>query len=162
MRRPSPPMREFVHSLLINAPPAVVLDAFFDAEALAAWWQVSRAVCIPRPLGSYAVEWEPTDWRDEVLGRLGGTLHGTVMDFTPGREFFLAEVYWLPPDGDPIGPMALEATCTPQDGQTLLRLRQSGHDKDSQRWTRYYDIVSASWIPAMDTLKTYLEDRWAR
>jgi hypothetical protein len=29
-------MREFAHSLVINAPPAAVLDAFFDAEALAA------------------------------------------------------------------------------------------------------------------------------
>jgi len=28
--------REFAHSLVINAPPAVVLDAFFDADALAA------------------------------------------------------------------------------------------------------------------------------
>ena len=28
-------MREFAHSLTIDAPPAVVLDAFFDQEALA-------------------------------------------------------------------------------------------------------------------------------
>ena len=67
---------------------------------------------MPRPLGSYAVEWEPTEWRDEVLGPLGGAFHGTVMEFKPGREFFVADLYWLPPDGDPIGPMALEATCT--------------------------------------------------
>ena len=86
-----PDMREFTHSLVIKAPPAAVLDAFFDAEAMAIWWQVSRAVCTPRPLGSYAVEWEPTDWRDEILGRLGGAFHGTVMEFRPGREFFVAE-----------------------------------------------------------------------
>ena len=72
----------------------------------------STPCACPRPLGSYAVEWEPTEWRDEVLGRLGGTFHGTVMEFKPGREFFLADMYWLPPDGDPIGPMALEVTCS--------------------------------------------------
>lgn len=86
-------MREFAHSLVINAPPAAVLDAFFDSESLTAWWQVSRSVCIPRALGSYAVEWVPTEWRDELLGRLGGTFHGTVIEFTAGREFFVADAY---------------------------------------------------------------------
>ena len=69
-------MREFAHSLTIDAPPAVVLDAFFDQEALAVWWQVKRSLCVPRALGSYAIEWDPTGWSDEVLGRLGGALRG--------------------------------------------------------------------------------------
>lgn len=104
-------MSEVTQSITINAMPSRVLDAFFDGKALAAWWEVSRAVCVPRPLGSYAVEWEPTEWRDDLLGRLGGTFHGTVMEFKAGREFFVAELYWHPPEGDPIGPMALEVTC---------------------------------------------------
>jgi uncharacterized protein YndB with AHSA1/START domain len=154
-------MREFAHSLLIKAPPAAVLDAFFDPEALATWWEVSRAVCTPRPLGGYAVEWEPTDWRDDVLGRLGGAFHGTVMEFRPGREFFVADLYWVPPEGDPLGPMALEATCEPHGDQALLHLRQSGYDPTSPRWVRYYDIVSVNWVAALGMLKKYLEDRWA-
>lgn len=154
-------MREFVHSLLIKAPPNAVLDAFFDAEALAVWWGVSRSVCVPRPFGSYAVEWEPTPWRDEVLGRLGGVFHGTVVEFTPGREFFVADLFWHPPDGDPIGPMALEAICSAEGNGTLLHLRQSGHDDTNERWTRYYDVLSDGWLVALRALKTYLEDRWA-
>ena len=154
-------MREFTHSLLIKAPPAVVLDAFFDAEALAVWWEVSRSVCVPRPLGSYAVEWEPTAWRDPLLGRLGGTLNGTVVEFTPGREFFIADLYWHPPDGEPIGPMAFEATCNPQGDATLLYVRQSGYDTSSERWTHYYDIMSNGWTMALVALKSYLEERWA-
>jgi uncharacterized protein YndB with AHSA1/START domain len=154
-------MREFTHSLVINAPPAAVLDAFFDADALASWWQVARSVCTPRPLGGYAVEWEPTGWRDEVLGPLGGAFHGTVIEFQPGREFFIADLYWLPPEGDPIGPMALEATCEAHGNrQALLQLRQSGYDAASRRWSRYYDIVSVNWVTALDALKKYLEDRW--
>ena len=58
-------MREFAHSLVVHAPPAAVLDAFFESDSLRVWWQVSRSVCIPRPLGSYAVEWEPTNGGDE-------------------------------------------------------------------------------------------------
>jgi hypothetical protein len=153
-------VREFAHSLLVNAPPAAVLDAFFDTDALKAWWQVSSAVCVPRPLGSYAVEWPPTEWRDELLGRLGGTFHGTVIDFRPGREFFLADAYWMPPDGDPIGPMALHASCSLHHDGTLLQVRQSGCDDSSARWTRYYDVISTGWMLALEALKHHLESEW--
>ena len=39
-------MREFTHSLTIEAPPAAVLDAFFDPDALAAWWRAKRSLCV--------------------------------------------------------------------------------------------------------------------
>ena len=146
---------------MINAPPAAVLDAFFDADSLTIWWQVTRSVCIPRPLGGYAVEWEPTEWRDDLLGRLGGALHGTVLEFKPGREFFLADAYWVPPDGDALGPMALEAKCSLAGSRTLLHVRQSGCDRLNARWVRYYDIISNGWTLALESLKTHLEDRWA-
>jgi uncharacterized protein YndB with AHSA1/START domain len=149
-------MREFTHSLVIIAPPTRVIEAFFDPEALAAWWQVRRSVCVPRPLGSYAVEWEPTEWRDDLLGRLGGTLHATVMEYKPGREFFLADTYWLAPDGDPIGPMALEVTCHRHQWGAEVRVRQSGAD-ESPRWERYYDVIGPGWVRALESLKTYLE-----
>jgi uncharacterized protein YndB with AHSA1/START domain len=151
-------MREFTHNLLVHAPASTVLRAFFDPPALAAWWEVSRSMCIPKPLGSYAVEWEPTERHDAVLGRLGGTLHGTVVEFVEGREFFVGELYWLPPDGDPIGPMALAANCIPlAKDRTLLCVRQSGHDEQSERWSRYYDVVSDGWVQSLRMLKNYVE-----
>ena len=127
-------MRECSHTLVINAPPAAVLNAFFEHEALAVWWEVTRAICIPRPLGGYALEWMPT---------------------------FVADLYWHPPDGDAIGPMALEVTCRVEGAVTRLHIRQSGYDKDSPRWTRYYDVMTAGWEGALMTLKHYLEKRWA-
>lgn len=147
---------DYSTSIVIGAPPASVVDAFFDPDALAIWWQVTRSVCIPKPLGSYAVEWDPTDWHDEILGRLGGAFHGTVMEYKPGREFFLADVWWLPPDGDPIGPMAVEATCSPQSGGTLLHIRQSGYEA-SPRWKRYYEVITPGWSRALQSMKDYLE-----
>lgn len=149
-------MREFRRSLTIAAPPTRVLDAFFEHDALAAWCRVVRSECAPRPLGSYTLEWPATEWRDELLGRLGGALRGTVMEFVAGREFFIAEVYWLPPDGDPIGPMAIEATCKAQDAGTLLRVRQSGWDRNP-RWSRYYEVLTASMTPALDDLRAFVE-----
>ena len=73
----------------------------------------------------------------------------------------MAELYWHPPDGDPIGPMALEATCRLEGTASLLRVRQSGYDKSSPRWTRYYDVMAARWDTSLAALKEYLERRWA-
>ena len=151
-------MREFDHSLAIEATPVRVLDAFFNADDLAAWWHVSRSLCHPRPFGSYAVEWPPTDSKDELLGRLGGAFRGIVMEFKPGREFFVADAYWLPPDGEPIGPMAFEASCTTLGERVVLRLRQSGGDK-TRRWTRYYELLAPNLTASLDDLKRHLESR---
>jgi uncharacterized protein YndB with AHSA1/START domain len=154
-------------SLVIKAPPSRVLKAFFDADALGAWWQAQRSVTTPRVLGAYAVEWASTDFEDDILGRLGGVFRGTVMQFDPGRGFLVADAFWLPPDGDPIGPMALEVTCAPITSSggvslpsaeiaTEVRVVQSGFE-DSGRWQRYYEIVSTGWTRALTSLKMLLE-----
>ncbi len=152
-------MRDFTHSLNISAPPGPILDAFFDPEALATWWHVKRSLCIPRPLGSYTVEWEPTTWEDEILGRLGGALRGTVIEFKPGQEFFVADTYWLPPEGHPVGPMALEVTCSLRRADTVLYVRQSGWE-NTPRWSRYYDVIATGFTDSLDELKTYVEQQW--
>jgi uncharacterized protein YndB with AHSA1/START domain len=152
-------MKQFTHSLTIDAPPAAVLDAFFNHDALAAWWRVTRSLCVPRPLGVYAVEWDATEWRDDVLGRLGGAFKGTVIEYKPGREFFVADAYWLPPDGEPIGPMAFEATCTLVSGKTVLHIRQSGFES-SDRWVRYYDVIATGLTVALEELKHHVEQQW--
>lgn len=147
---------EFDHSLLINAAPTRVLAAFFDPEALAVWWQVARSVTTPRSLGVYAVEWPATSESDELLGRLGGTFYGMVMDHLPGREFFVADAFWLPPDGEPIGPMALNVTCVMDGPACRLRVRQSGYE-ENERWHRYYEVIAGGWKSSLAALKHYVE-----
>jgi hypothetical protein len=118
---------------------------------------VARSVTIPRPLGTYAVEWIPTDYRDDVLGPLGGAFHGTVMEFQAGRELFVADAFWNPPEGDPIGPMVLEVRCAPEGPtQTRVSVRMSGHD-EGPRWQRYFHVMAAGWPLALAELKRYLE-----
>jgi uncharacterized protein YndB with AHSA1/START domain len=154
-RKSSPPSLDI--SLIIKAPCDRVLRAFFDADALGAWWQVSRAVTTPRTLGPYVVEWIPTEHRDEVLGRLGGVFRGTVMQFEVGQGFFVADAFWLPPDGEPIGPMALDVACTAEaGGATRVRITQTGFE-ESVRWRRYYVIVGLGWERALASLKMLLE-----
>lgn len=153
-------------SIVIAVPPARVLRAFFDRGALSAWWQTVASVTTPRVLGPYAVEWRPTDFRDDVLGRLGGVLRGTVIQIDPAAGFFIADVYWLPPDGDPIGPMAIEVTChkappdqdrpVPDGGLTEVNILQTGFE-DSERWRRYYAVFGAGWERALLMLKGLLE-----
>ena len=146
----------FDHSILISAPPVRVLEAFFDPEALSAWWQVTRSVTTPRVLGVYAVEWEATPDADELLGRLGGVFYGVVMDYKPGRELFVADAWWLPPDGDPIGPMSLQVTCRMDGAACRLRVQQSGFE-DAPRWQRYYALIERGWHLSMTALKEYAE-----
>jgi hypothetical protein len=141
---------------VIAAPAGRILRAFFDADALGAWWQVARSVTTPRALGPYALEWTPTDFRDALLGRLGGVFRGTVVQFQPTEGFFVADAFWLPPDSDPIGPMALEVSCRAVEGGTMVRVTQSGFES-GVRWRRYHDIVLHGWQRALLSLKSLLE-----
>ena len=144
-------------SASIAAPAGRVMKAFFDADALNAWWQVTHSVTTPRALGPYALEWSPTEFSDEVLGRLGGVFRGTVMHAEPGRGFFVADAFWLPPDGDPIGPMALEVALKAEaGGGTHIRVTQSGFE-ESVRWRRYYEVIGLGWERALSSLKSLLE-----
>jgi uncharacterized protein YndB with AHSA1/START domain len=149
----------FTCSLTIKAPCEAILDAFFDHEQLVKWWHISRSICTPRTFGCYAIEWDVTDWRDETLGRLGGIFHGTVVTFDSQREFFVADAYWLAPDGEPIGPMAFEVACTPSPDGTVVQVRQSGGD-EGPRWSRYYDVLGAGLTVSLERMKKILENRW--
>jgi uncharacterized protein YndB with AHSA1/START domain len=147
-------------SAVIHAPPQRILKAFFEPQALHAWWEVAHAVTTPRVLGPYAVAWETTEFRDAVLGRLGGVFRGTVMQYQADRGFFVADAFWLPPDGDPIGPMVFEVQLTPAgtngSGATEVRVTQHGYE-ESERWRRYYEVIGLGWTRALSSLKALLE-----
>lgn len=148
---------EFEHSLLINAAPTRVLAAFFDPHALAVWCQVARSVTTPRAMGVYALEWPPTTEPDDILGRLGGVFAGRVMEYLAGREFFIADAWWLPPDGDPIGPMGLEVRCRMDGPVCRLEMKQKGFE-DTPQWRRYYAVISSGWRSSLLALKAYVEN----
>ena len=140
--------------------PRVVIDAFFDGDALSTWWPAVRSVTTPKVLGPYAIEWTSED-RDEMLGRLGGVLRGTVMQFEQTRGFQVADVFWLPPLANPIGPMSLEVACrlgVTQDGLpcTKVRVTQNGFEEGA-RWRRYYDVIRPEWQRALASLRAFVE-----
>lgn len=151
------PSPEFDYSLLVNAAPTRVLAAFFDPHALAAWWQAVRSVTTPRPMGVYAIEWAPTADADDILGRLGGVFHGRVMEYLPGRELFVADAWWLPPDGDPIGPMSLEVSCRMSGPVCRLQVKQCGFE-ETPRWRRYYAVIASGWRSSLAALKDHVEN----
>ena len=154
---------EVIQTLVMPVPAARVMAAFFEARDLASWWQVSRSVTVPRPLGTYAVEWPPTSFSDEVLGRLGGAFHGTVMDYRPTRGFFVADAYWHPPEGEPVGPMALEVTCRAVGAgrATQVTVRQSAED-EGPRWQRYFDLTGRGWERALWDMRDHFARDAAR
>jgi uncharacterized protein YndB with AHSA1/START domain len=157
MARSAEPSPEFDYSLLVNAAPTRVLAAFFDPQALAHWWQAARSVTTPRPMGVYAIEWAPTAEADDLLGRLGGVFHGRVMEYMPGKELFVADAWWLPPDGDPIGPMALAVSCRMSGPVCRLHVKQTGFE-ETPRWRRYYAVIASGWLSSLAALKEYAEN----
>jgi uncharacterized protein YndB with AHSA1/START domain len=156
-RTPEPDER-FEQHLVIAAPPEAVFGYFFAPDALRAWWQAVRSVTTAVPFGCYAIEWTTTPYRDDVLGPLGGVFHGTVVDVAPGRHFLVADAYWIPPEGEPLGPMALEITCAAHADGCRLHIRQDGY-APSPRWRRYYAVVARGWQVSLIALKRYAEDR---
>jgi uncharacterized protein YndB with AHSA1/START domain len=151
---PAPPTVD--STIEIGAGPPRVFSAFFDPRALQTWWQVSRSVTTPRMLGVYAVEWEPTTVHDELLGPLGGVLHGTVIEVRPAVSFFVADVFWVPPEGEPVGPMALHVTCSLAGASTRLRVQLTGFE-ESPRWRRYYEVFREGLGSSLQRLKAHLE-----
>jgi len=143
--------------LLINAAPTRVLAAFLDPRALEVWWQAARAVTTPRAMGVFAVEWPPTPDADDLLGRLGGVFFGRVIEYRPGRELFVADAWWLPPDGDPLGPMALTVTCEMDGPVCRLTVKQTGFE-ENPRWRRYYAVIASGWQSSLAALKEYVEN----
>jgi uncharacterized protein YndB with AHSA1/START domain len=146
----------FEQYLVIAASPETVFSCFFKPEALRAWWQAVRSVTTPVPLGVYAIEWAPTPYRDDILGTLGGVFHGTVVEVRERSAFFVANAYWVPPQGEPIGPMALEITCNPDPAGCRLHVQQNGFEP-APRWRRYYAVVARGWQVSLIALKRYAE-----
>ena len=156
-RDASPDPASFDCVIDIAAPPEAVYSAFFSREALQQWWGVVTSITGPRPLGIYALEWARAAEADPLIGPWGGEFYGVVIDVRLGREFFLADAYWMPPEGDPIGPMAVHVSCEPIHGGTRLRFQQSGCD-DNPRWRRFYRVIGSSWSAAFTRLKDALEN----
>ena len=87
------------------------------------------------------------------------------MQFDKTTGFFLADVFWLPPDSDPVGPMALEVVCravSPAEGGgthvdgTTVHVKQTGFE-DSVRWRHYYELITPGWEQALRSMKMLLE-----
>ena len=145
----------------IVAPVEIVFTAFFNAPALGAWQGTTRSIAIPRLLGPYVLEWQASTEVDDVLGRLGGVFRATVMNIEPNDHVFLADAFWLPPDGGPLGPLAMQITFTPTavpDGarSTMVRVVMTGFD-NGVRWKRYLDHSTAGWQRSLGILKSLLE-----
>lgn len=154
--KPTTQGERFEQSLFIAAPPAAVYHCFFSPDALRTWWQVVRSVTTPVPFGVYAIEWATTPYRDDLLGPLGGVFHGTIVDVRPGQLFLAAECWWIPPEGSPLGPMALQVDCRAERDGCRLHIRQDGYEP-SARWRRYYAVVSRGWQISLAALKRYAE-----
>ena len=81
-----------------------------------------------------------------------------------GPRVFVADVFHLPPDAEPIGPMALEVTLTPvpvPEGSGGSRGKSKPYGahparpgfEEGARWRRYYELVRNGWERALHSLE---------
>lgn len=159
--KPKPSAERFEQRIAISAPSAVVFDCFFSSNALRVWWQAARAITTPVALGVYAIEWAPTVHQDDVLGTLGGVFHGTVIEARRGHGFLVADAYWVPPTGQPLGPMVLQVDIKAAEGGCQVSVRQDGYEQ-SERWARYYEVIANGWHVSLAALKRYAEGDGSR
>ena len=158
-RQPEPASPEFEHSAADQRRADARAGGLFRSARARRSGGRSRARSRRRGRwGSTPSNGPPTADADDVLGRLGGVFCGRVMEYLPGRELFVADAWWLPPDGDPIGPMALEVSCRMAGPACRLQVKQTGFE-DTPRWRRYYAVIASGWRSSLVALKEYVENR---
>ena len=115
-----------------------------------AWWQVAHSVTTPRALGPYAIEWTPTDFCDDVLGRLGGVFRGTVMQVEPGRGLLRRRRVLAAARrrSDRTDGARSHAEGRKPAARRDLRVTQTGFE-ESARWRRYYEVIGFGWERAL-------------
>ena len=148
-------------TIVIVASPEQVLKAFFDADALGAWWQVAHSVTTPRMLGPYADRMDahrlPRRRPGPPRRRLPRHRHAVRRRVRASssriasgcRPTAIRSVRWRS-----------RCACTPAGPDvaagTRVHVRQSGFE-ESVRWRRYYEIVGDGWERALASLRSLLE-----
>jgi hypothetical protein len=143
-------MRTVDASIIINVPPALVLNAFLEQQHLNSWWGVERSLVEPKPGGLYLLAWK---------GGGDGFTNvntGIIKSYEPGLYLHIEKCSCLNTARQIMGPMELLLECTPQNNSTYLHLRQSGYQHGSD-WNWLYESVVENWPKALQLLKMYLE-----
>ena len=146
---------ELTVSRLIDAPPALVFEAWTSAEHAARWWgprgyTVESCRLDARPGGGYRVAMRSPD------GTLR-TKRGVYQEVVPSERLVFTYA-WEDADGNPGHEMRITVTFEPRGTRTLLSLRQTGFEsvaeRDSHRdgWTscceRFAEFAAALSVSA--------------
>ena len=136
--------RSIDESLLIDASPEAVWEAFTSAEQIVNWFAL-RSDSAPGVGGYIGLSW---DLKDQEPGRC---------QITHWKEHEYLRMTWR---DDPGGEheLPVELWLKPQDGGTALRLVHSGFLSDTS-WDDEYDAHQRGWQYELRSLKYYLEQR---
>lgn len=122
----------------INATPEQVWQAWADPAKIAHWFP-DKAEGDVRPGGHYKMVWE----------RFGVSFSYDVVEAIPGEQLVLG-------GQGPGGAFLLDITIEKEEGQTLLRIVNSGFREDADFEDEYLGTVTG-WTRMLHLLKHYLE-----
>ena len=122
------PRSGFDQELTIDVAPTRAMGAFFDPHALVALVaghsvgdDASRAGRLRDRMGAVRR-------RGRGARPAGGRLSRTIVEYIAGTQLFVADAWWLPPDGDPLGPMGLQVSCAAEGSGCRLHVHQAGYE----------------------------------
>lgn len=142
-------MRQVDASIIINATPVTVIDAFTKPEHLKGWWGVHSSLVQTQPGGLYLLAWKGNEGFSYVNT-------GIVKGYEQGLFLEIEKLCYLNTERQILGPMTLLIECSPHNSATYVHVCQGGYQWGGD-WDWFYEVVMENWPVALQLLKKYLE-----
>jgi hypothetical protein len=142
-------MRHVDASIIINAAPVAVINAFTEEKHLKGSWGVYSSLVQPVPGGLYLLTWKGNEGFNYINT-------GIVKAYEAGLFIEIEKWTYLHTERQLLGPMTLLIECTPHNSATYVHVRQGGYQTGGD-WDWFYDVVMENWPKALILLKKYLE-----
>ena len=147
-------MRKVEATVCIHTTPENIISAFTDPNMLQDWWGVERTLIETKPGGVYTLAWQISD------KGFGYVSSGTIKAYQPDRLFAVENMVYMNPEKPFLGPMSFTVTANPIGETTEVYICQEGY-QTGEVWDWYYEAVKSAWPAVLQTLKVYLEKKFA-
>lgn len=143
--------RNIQSSIVIEAHPKSIIDAFTHPERLNDWWGVSNSRIQLKPGGLYILIWLQTENGIKFLQT------SKIALFNPRKKLHLEDVLYIAADKGIFGPFNIKIDVQSIDEEkSEVTIEQTGFEKsDTGSW--YYKLMTDSWPQVLLFLKQYLE-----
>lgn len=139
-------------TVVIDAEPARVIQAFLDDGDLKQWWRVSRSLVEPRAGGVWSVAWD--NYGEQQTDH---SWVGVIREIDTSR-LLVDPLVQNEPDRPLFGPLALEVVAEPEGNGTKLTVLHHGYQYGEQ-WDWLHDAVVRGWKAVLADMRAWFDSR---